>query len=81
MYIHVRSHENETEKPVLGFPMNNIFADIPATLPEELVETLKAMLGVRIERMVSQGHASPAGFWYDQETSEFVVLLQGAVRL
>ena len=36
---------------------------------------------VRIERIVSHGHASPEGFWYDQDQSEFVVLLQSAARL
>ena len=36
---------------------------------------------VRIERIVSHGHSSPEGFWYDQDQHEFVVLLQGAARL
>ncbi|HEY4313424.1 MAG TPA: cupin domain-containing protein [Pirellulales bacterium] len=37
--------------------------------------------GVRVERIVSQGHASPEGFWYDQDTEEWVLLVQGAARL
>jgi len=37
--------------------------------------------GVRIERIVSTGQASPPGFWYDQPDDEFVVLLAGAARL
>lgn len=61
--------------------MTNIFADIPAALPEELVETLKETASVRIERIVSQGHTSPPGFWYDQDTNEWVVLLQGAALI
>jgi len=36
---------------------------------------------VRIERIVSHGHASPPGFWYDQDQHEWVILLQGAARL
>ena len=36
---------------------------------------------MRIERIVSTGHASLAGFWYDQADDEFVVLLNGAARL
>ncbi|MCX7388338.1 MAG: cupin domain-containing protein [Planctomycetales bacterium] len=36
---------------------------------------------VRIERIVSNGHSSPGGFWYNQLQHEFVVLLQGAARL
>jgi cupin 2 domain-containing protein len=61
--------------------MNNLFADLPAQLPEELVETLREAPGLRIERVVSCGHASPDGFWYDQPHSEFVVLLSGRARL
>ena len=37
--------------------------------------------GIRIERIVSLGHASPEGFWYDQEEGEWVLLLKGAARL
>ena len=34
-----------------------------AKLPEEVVDVLTQGDGVRIERIVSTGHASPAGFW------------------
>ena len=37
--------------------------------------------GLRIERIVSLGRASPPGFWYDQEEGEWVVLLAGAAQL
>jgi cupin 2 domain-containing protein len=59
----------------------NVFADIPTTLPDELIEILAANGTARIERIVSLGHTSPQGFWYDQETDEWVLLLQGAARL
>jgi cupin 2 domain-containing protein len=61
--------------------MQSFFENIPAELPEELFETLVAAGRVRIERIVSRGHASPEGFWYDQEENEFVVLLQGRAGL
>jgi len=61
--------------------MHNLFADIPTELAEELSQTLLAADGVRIERIVSLGHASPAGFWYDQNQSEWVVVLKGAAKL
>jgi cupin 2 domain-containing protein len=61
--------------------MQNIFSPIAADLPEELVETLLAASEVRIERILSRGHASPEGLWYDQDRHEFVVLLKGAARL
>jgi cupin 2 domain-containing protein len=61
--------------------LSNLFLDVPANLPDELVQTLLSTPGVRIERIVSHGHASPEGFWYDQQTHEWVLLLTGAARL
>jgi cupin 2 domain-containing protein len=61
--------------------LTNLLADIPASLPEELMQTLVHAPAVRIERVVSQGHRSPNGFWYDQDEHEFVVLISGAARL
>ena len=34
-----------------------------------------------MERIVSLGHRSPEGFWYDQEANEWVLLIEGAARL
>jgi cupin 2 domain-containing protein len=61
--------------------MHNLLSALPAALPNELTETLVRAKHARIERIVTQGHASPDGFWYDQEESEFVLLVQGAARL
>jgi cupin 2 domain-containing protein len=47
----------------------------------ERFEALLSRPGLRIERIVSQGHASPAGFWYDQADGEWVLVLAGAARL
>ena len=41
--------------------MTNIFCDLPAALPNELLQTLLTTPSVRIERIVSLGQASPAG--------------------
>jgi cupin 2 domain-containing protein len=59
----------------------NVFAQIPTELPQELCRCLLSTPGFRIERIVSRGHSSPEGFWYDQETDEWVMLLSGAARL
>ncbi len=59
----------------------NLFADIPDALPEELVDVLAENDPVRIERIVSDGHASPADFWYDQDQHEWVLLLSGSAVL
>lgn len=61
--------------------MPGIFRQIPAQLPAELMETLARSEHVRIERIVSRGHVSPPGFWYDQEWHEFVLLVSGRARL
>ncbi|MGF1546851.1 MAG: phosphoribosylaminoimidazole carboxylase [Thiotrichales bacterium] len=47
----------------------------------EHFDTLYSQPGVRIERILSWGQASPPGFWYDQPHAEWVALLQGAARL
>lgn len=61
---------------------SNLFESIPANLPEELVEVLAEGRGhVRIVRLVSQGHASVPGFWYDQAEDEWVALLSGRAVL
>lgn len=59
----------------------NLLGSIPGILPEELVDTLSRSEHVRIERIVSHGHVSPAGFWYDQAEREFVLLVDGRARL
>ena len=59
----------------------NLFTDFPANLPDELLTTLLKAANVRIERIVSHGHASPVGFWYDQDEHEWVIVLKGAARI
>jgi cupin 2 domain-containing protein len=61
--------------------VTNLFAEIPEDLPEELIQPLLVTPSLRVERIVSLGHASPDGFWYDQESHEWVLLLMGAARL
>lgn len=59
----------------------NIFSiDGIASGPLEVFEKL-ATGDVLIERIVSHGHQTPDGEWYDQEKDEWVVLLQGNARL
>ncbi|MGA7965396.1 MAG: cupin domain-containing protein [Gammaproteobacteria bacterium] len=61
--------------------MPNIFADLAVAAPEEALTDLLARPGLRIERIVSTGQASPPGFWYDQAHDEWVILLAGAAGL
>ena len=61
--------------------VQNLWAGIPAVLAEELVEVIAAGTGVRVERIVSRGHTTAPGFWYDQDWAEWVLVLQGKGRL
>jgi cupin 2 domain-containing protein len=45
--------------------------------PQEVYETLAAGESVLIERIISQGHTTPVGEWYDSEQDEWVLLLRG----
>jgi cupin 2 domain-containing protein len=58
--------------------VENLFDAIPDDLPEELTETLLTCREVRVERIVSRGHFSPPGFWFDQEENEWILLLSGS---
>ena len=61
--------------------INTLLVDVPRHSPNELFTTLLDDARVRIERIVSHSHASPEGFWYDQDQHEWVVVLKGAARL
>ena len=68
----------------MGLPMievDNLFAGIPREVPEEIVREILRTDAFRIERIVSRGQASPPGFWYDQETDEWVLLVKGSASL
>jgi len=59
----------------------SVFDGIPERLPAELVSVLLENEGVRVERIVSDGQGSDAGFWYDQAEDEWVLLLAGSAVL
>jgi cupin 2 domain-containing protein len=64
-----------------GFFMNivngNLLADLPDASSGEVFQTLMEQDGVRIERIISHGQATPEGEWYDQKWDEWVLLLSG----
>ena len=62
-------------------PVNNLFTDLPGEMPDEVCTRIVQGAGVRIERIVSRGQASPPGFWYDQGTNEWVLLVKGSALL
>lgn len=61
--------------------MDNIFDGVKTRAAEEEITALLARPGLRIERIVSTGQASPPDFWYDQPNDEWVMLLTGSAGL
>ena len=59
----------------------NLLNSLPDARTAEVSEALVTGQGVRLERIVSLGQASPEGFWYDQDDAEWVMLLSGKARL
>ncbi|MFK0310176.1 cupin domain-containing protein [Pseudomonas sp. NPDC090233] len=61
----------------------NLLETLPSCDPAaaERIDELLQRPGMRIERIVSCGQASPAGFWYDQAEGEWVILLSGRAAL
>ncbi|CAI8876364.1 cupin domain-containing protein [Methylocaldum szegediense] len=58
-----------------------LLANLPEDLPEEKFEVLLETPSFRLERILSKGHATPEGQWYDQDWNEWVLLLQGQAKL
>ena len=59
----------------------SLFANVPALLDIEETAVLAELPGARVERIVSTGQASAPGFWYDQDQTEWVVVLAGSAGL
>ncbi len=63
---------------------SNIFNNIPLQAKEELFEDLLCKDSIKIQRIVSDGHSSPdsgENEWYDQDSNEWVILLEGEAIL
>ena len=70
-----------TQPSAVAPAVRNLLRDVPPPGADESFESLIERPGVRIERIVSHGHRTPAGQWYDQEQDEWVMVLAGAARL
>ena len=64
-----------------GDMTDNLYDHLPGQGLEEQFLELLSRPGLRIERIVSTGQASPPGFWYDQPEGEWVAVLAGEARL
>jgi len=61
--------------------MKNLFTPVSDEGAGEVFEEILEAGGVRMERIVSHGHSSPASGWYDQDEDEWVLVLQGSGKI
>ncbi len=59
----------------------NIYSQLPKTLPEELFEKILSGKNFKLERIISKGHATDEGCWLDQKQDEWVLLLKGSAGI
>jgi cupin 2 domain-containing protein len=57
--------------------VGNIYANLPQNLDQEVFEDLLTTKNLKLERIISKGHVTPPGEWYDQDKDEWVILLTG----
>lgn len=72
---------NSVDRPPDSRVMNLLNQINPSTDKAELIEILACGQNIRVERIVSLGHSSAPGFWYDDPNAEWVTVLSGEARL
>jgi len=60
---------------------SSVFTGIPAQLATEHFERLAGAGAVLIERIISRGHRSAEGFWYEQSRHEWVMVVKGSATV
>ncbi|MTI12247.1 cupin domain-containing protein [Sansalvadorimonas verongulae] len=59
----------------------NLFTEAPFNPDKEFLETLAEGTGFKLNRIVSHGHRTPEGQWYNEPKDEWVALLSGKATL
>lgn len=59
----------------------NIFGVLDHNRTSEQFSEILRKDGVRIERIVSNGQTTPDGQWYDQDWTEWVLVVQGRAKI
>jgi cupin 2 domain-containing protein len=67
--------------PNMTVKVKNIFHDLAELSDQEELSILFQKPCATIERIVSQSHSSPPGFWYDQDEDEWAIVLRGDATL
>ncbi len=59
----------------------SLLKNIPLDLADESFDPILSGSGFRLERIVSKGHITAPGDWYDQAWHEWVLLIKGEARV
>lgn len=59
----------------------HLLSQLPPPGPDEALETLMETASWRLERIISHGHATAPGEWFDQARHEWVMVLEGRAGL
>ena len=65
----------------MAIEQGNIFESLPEDISKEIFSELVRGDNIKIERIVSKGHSSPASGWYDQADNEWVAVLKGEAKI
>ena len=65
----------------MAIRIGNLFESLPEDISDEIFSELVRGDNIKIERIVSKGHSSPASGWYDQADNEWVAVLKGAAKI
>lgn len=60
--------------------MRNIFRNLPKAT-EEVFEEIVLKNGMKLERIISEGHKTPEGEWLVSDKEEWVLVLRGQAKL
>ena len=60
---------------------NNLSRNIPGFFRDEVFEKLLSTEHFKLERILSRGHRTAEGQWYEQEKNEWVMIFQGSAVL
>ena len=65
----------------MAIRIGNLFESLPEDISNEIFSELVRGDNIKIERIISKGHASPGSGWYDQAENEWVAVLKGEARI
>jgi cupin 2 domain-containing protein len=65
----------------LAIDLANLFESLPEDISHEIFSELVRGDNIKIERIISHGHSSPASGWYDQTENEWVAVLKGEAKI